>query len=110
MAEVSTGSTTQIKNGIGGIVLNRIQKRRIVLADVVIPTAIPVCLGHPIIVGDRHFLIWDATARHRLEVAHKTYPASYYRFPHVASENSIHLTRSHRRIRTRSSDDLHLPE
>jgi hypothetical protein len=25
--------------------------------------------------------------------------------PAVASENSIHLTRSHRRIRTRSSDD-----
>src|SRR5712672_1551728 len=27
----------------------------------------------------------------------------------VASENSIHLTRSHRRIRTRSSDDCNRP-
>jgi hypothetical protein len=25
------------------------------LTDVVIPSAIPVCLGHPIIIGDRHF-------------------------------------------------------
>src|SRR5262252_9847247 len=29
--------------------------------------------------------------------------------PAVASENSIHLTRSHRRIRTRSSDDCNRP-
>src|SRR6516225_1613521 len=33
--------------------------------------------------GRSSFLIWDATARHRLEVAHKTYPASYHRFPHL---------------------------
>src|SRR5262249_57087310 len=29
--------------------------------------------------------------------------------PAVASENSIHVTRSHRRIRTRSSDDCNRP-
>ena len=35
MAKVSAGPTTQIKNGIRRIGLNRIQKRRIVLTDVV---------------------------------------------------------------------------
>jgi hypothetical protein len=55
MVEVSAGSTTQIKNGIGRIALNRIQKRPIVLGDVVIPSALPVCLGQPIVMGDCHF-------------------------------------------------------
>jgi hypothetical protein len=55
MVKVSAGPTTQIKDGIGRIALHRIQKRRIILTDVVIPSAIPVGPGHPIIIGDRHF-------------------------------------------------------
>src|SRR5215831_4115130 len=50
----------------------------------------------------------QAPAAHRcvfaaaMSVSHRIQPA-------VASENSIHLTRSHRRIRTRSSDDCNRP-
>jgi hypothetical protein len=68
-AEVSAGSTTQIKNGIGRIAFNRIQKRRIVLADVVILSAIPVCLGLADRNGRLSLLKCDATGRHRPEVA-----------------------------------------
>ena len=52
--EVSAGPTTQIKNGIGGIALNRIQERRVVLADIVIPCAVPIVFGRPIVMRDRH--------------------------------------------------------
>src|SRR6266849_1313099 len=86
MAEVSPRPATQIKNGIGRIVLNRIQKRGIVLTDVVIPSAIPVCLGHPIIIGDRHFC--DATARDRPEVTHKIYSADFHALPITAAPST----------------------
>src|SRR3546814_9731011 len=35
MAEVPTGSTTQIKDGVRRIALNRVQERCVVLADIV---------------------------------------------------------------------------
>ena len=52
MAEIPTWSTTQIKDGVGRIALNRVQERCIVLADIVIPCAIPERVGQPIVMGD----------------------------------------------------------
>src|SRR5215831_1071788 len=53
--EVSAGPTTQIKNGIGGITLNRIQERRVVLVDIVVPSAVPIGSCRPIVMPDRQF-------------------------------------------------------
>ena len=53
--QVAAGSTTQVKNGIGTVALNRIQQSRAVLADVMIPSTIPKFLGKPIVMGDRYF-------------------------------------------------------
>ena len=55
IVQVAAGSTTQVKNGIGTVALNRIQQSRAVLADVMIPSAIPKFLGKPIVMGDRYF-------------------------------------------------------
>jgi hypothetical protein len=52
MAEIPTGSTTQIKDGVRRIALNRVQERCVVLADIVIPSAIPERVGQPIVMGD----------------------------------------------------------
>src|SRR3979409_1301466 len=41
MAEIPTWSTTQIKDGVRRIALNRVQEPCAVLADIVIPWAIP---------------------------------------------------------------------
>src|SRR6516164_2642995 len=72
MVKISAGPTTKIKNGIGGIVLNRIQKRPVILTDVVISSAIPVCLRPQPSDHSRRssLLTCDAIARHRLEMAH----------------------------------------
>jgi len=51
-AEIPTWSTTQIKDGVGRITLNRVQERCVVLADIVIPCAIPERVGQPIVLGD----------------------------------------------------------
>ncbi len=55
MLEVPAGSTAQIENGKRMIALNRIQKRGMVLADVVVPSAVPVTLGGPVIMADGYF-------------------------------------------------------
>ena len=52
--QVPPGSAPQIENGIGGIALDGIQQRRRVLADVVVPGAVPIGLRRPIVVGDGH--------------------------------------------------------
>ena len=55
VAQVSAGPTTQIKNGIGGIALNRIQERCVVLGDIVVPSAVPIGFGLPIVMRYRQF-------------------------------------------------------
>jgi len=37
-----------------GDALNRIQERRVVLVDVVVPSAVPIGFGQPIVMRDRH--------------------------------------------------------
>ena len=55
MLEVSARSTTQIENGKGVIALHRTQERGMVLAHVVIPGAVPVIFGRPVIMPDGYF-------------------------------------------------------
>ena len=52
MAEIPTWSATQVKDGVRRIALNRVEQRCVVLADIVIPCAIPERVGQPIVVGD----------------------------------------------------------
>ena len=52
MAEIPTWSTPQIKDGVRRIALNRVQERCVVLANIMIPCAIPECVGQPIVMGD----------------------------------------------------------
>jgi hypothetical protein len=52
MAEIPTWSTTQIKDGVRRIALDRVEERCVVLADIVIACALPEGVGQPIVMGD----------------------------------------------------------
>ena len=52
MAEIPAWPATQIKDGARRIALDRVEERCVVLADIVIPCAIPERVGQPIVLGD----------------------------------------------------------
>ena len=53
IAEISARPAAQINDAKGGLALDRLQECCMVLADIVVSGAIPVGLGHPIVVPDR---------------------------------------------------------
>ena len=55
MLEVSPGPTTHVEDGIRGLAFTRFQERFIVLANIVLSSAVPVIFGRPVIIPDGYF-------------------------------------------------------
>jgi hypothetical protein len=90
VAEIATGSTTEIKDRVGWVTLYGIEECRIILADIVVSRTVPEGSGEPIVKRDRRLaeaadlfrVMWFSCAPHQNRP-----PISRNRVPALAPGN-----------------------